>query len=171
MKDLKKSIPSIITALRLLSAPFFYYLFLNSTCLLAFLIFVGAAITDIIDGRLARKYNATSVFGSYLDVCSDFILIICAFLAFIKIKWYCYLLILIIIASFAIFILTSRKKKLIYDPVGKYTGTILMVSILLTMLIPYPLIRKIITYIIALSFVTSICFRIHFLYKTKGICY
>ncbi len=162
---MKRLIPSLITGLRFVSAPLFYYAFLNRTCVLAFILFLWASLTDIADGYFARKLNATSSLGAYLDVFADFSLIIAAFYAFIKNQWYCYILLLIIGISFLGFILSSQRKQLIYDPVGKYFGSLLMGSILVTLLIPDPLTRKIITYLILIVFIISTTYRVNFFRK------
>lgn len=92
MTDLKKQIPNALTVLRLaLSLVFFVMLalisfenhvrptlFLN----LATLIYVVAAGTDWLDGYLARKWQATSVFGRVVDPFVDKILVLGAFIFF-----------------------------------------------------------------------------------------
>jgi len=83
----KENIPNLLTLLRLaLSAAFFVLLALydfgrSSDALLvaATAIFVVAALTDAIDGHLARKWNAVSVFGRVMDPFADKILILGAF--------------------------------------------------------------------------------------------
>ncbi|MFB0524368.1 MAG: CDP-alcohol phosphatidyltransferase family protein [Phycisphaerae bacterium] len=48
----------------------------------AFVIFVAAGLTDIIDGPIARKLNVTSKFGRMMDPLADKILICGAFICF-----------------------------------------------------------------------------------------
>lgn len=92
MTGLKKQIPNALTVLRLvLSLVFFVMLafvsfeqhtqatlYLN----LATLIYVIAAGTDWLDGYLARKWQATSVFGRVVDPFVDKILVLGAFIYF-----------------------------------------------------------------------------------------
>lgn len=92
MTGLKKQIPNTLTVLRLvLSLVFFAMLalvsferhdaptlFLN----LATLLYVIAAGTDWLDGYLARKWQATSVFGRVVDPFVDKILVLGAFIYF-----------------------------------------------------------------------------------------
>ncbi len=48
----------------------------------AFIIFVVAGLTDIIDGKVARKLNVTSKFGRMLDPLADKVLVCGAFICF-----------------------------------------------------------------------------------------
>ncbi len=49
---------------------------------IAFVIFVVAGLTDIIDGPIARKLNVTSKFGRMMDPLADKVLVCGAFLCF-----------------------------------------------------------------------------------------
>ena len=46
----------------------------------AFVIFVSAALTDVLDGWLARRYNVRSRFGALMDPAADKTLMVCGFL-------------------------------------------------------------------------------------------
>lgn len=68
------NIPTILTLFRILLLPFFVVAFYTPTPsakLIAALIFILAAITDLLDGYLARKLNQTSRFGAFLDPVAD----------------------------------------------------------------------------------------------------
>ena len=54
-------------------APFDNYAMVRDV--LATVLFVGAAITDWLDGYLARKWNQTSAFGAFLDPVADKLLV------------------------------------------------------------------------------------------------
>ncbi len=60
-----------LTALRLVSAPFFFLAIGNADWGLAFLLFWAAVATDLVDGRVARARGETSAFGGVLDHASD----------------------------------------------------------------------------------------------------
>jgi phosphatidylglycerophosphate synthase len=163
--NLKRYLPSIVTGIRILLAPAFYFAFLKCSCSIAFAIFALGACTDAIDGRLARKFEAVSAFGAYFDAIADFILIMSALIAFIQVKWYCYLLAGFVLFSFFSFIVTSGKAALIYDPVGKYFGTVLIVGIATTLIIPYLVVRKAVTYSILAVFAASQFYRYRYLLR------
>ena len=81
------SIPNLITYFRLLSIPsilIFYLSGIDILQLLAFITFILAALSDFLDGYLARKLNQTSVLGKILDPIADKLLVILAFMMFIN---------------------------------------------------------------------------------------
>lgn len=62
--------PNLLTLLRILLIPVFiaaYYLPFRWAPLLATTLFVLAALTDWLDGYLARRLNQASPFGAFLD--------------------------------------------------------------------------------------------------------
>jgi len=71
------NLPNILTALRIVLVPFFGWALLHdggdsiTWRLVAFAIFVGAMITDKIDGDLARKHDLVTNFGKIADPIAD----------------------------------------------------------------------------------------------------
>ena len=68
------NIPNSLTLLRIAMIPVFvvvFYLPFRGSNLIACLIFTLAALTDILDGYLARKLNQTSTLGEFLDPVAD----------------------------------------------------------------------------------------------------
>jgi CDP-diacylglycerol--glycerol-3-phosphate 3-phosphatidyltransferase len=64
--------PNLYTLLRILLVPVFWYVLFNlDNPFLAVIIFWIAAITDLIDGYLARKHNLISNFGKIADPIAD----------------------------------------------------------------------------------------------------
>ena len=66
--------PNILTLLRIVLIPVFiatYYLPVAWGPLLTTALFVAAALTDWLDGYLARRLNQTSAFGAFLDPVAD----------------------------------------------------------------------------------------------------
>ena len=53
----------------------------------AFVIFVGAMITDIIDGWLARKWNLVSPAGAYLDPLADKLMVTTVLVMLVPLGW------------------------------------------------------------------------------------
>ncbi|MBE6604858.1 MAG: hypothetical protein E7639_04045 [Ruminococcaceae bacterium] len=66
-----RHIPNILTVLRLLFVPLFVVLFFAVSPLVALPISWLAAITDVLDGYLARRNNWISRFGQMLDPVAD----------------------------------------------------------------------------------------------------
>ena len=68
------NIPNLLTLLRILLIPFFFIVYVidaNWSNLVATVIFVVAAITDWLDGYLARRLNQYTTFGAFLDPVAD----------------------------------------------------------------------------------------------------
>jgi len=71
-----KSVPNILTILRLIACPILIYLFIFGTYLTILIVFMLACLTDFFDGYLARKENLKTSLGKYLDPIADKVLII-----------------------------------------------------------------------------------------------
>jgi cardiolipin synthase (CMP-forming) len=74
------TLPNILTLGRLALVPCFLYASMRGMYTAAFVIFVSAALTDILDGAIARRMNLRSKLGAILDPAADKILMICGFL-------------------------------------------------------------------------------------------
>jgi len=78
------NIPNILTILRLLAAPGVAVMFLYFTRpwadWFALVLFVVAALTDFLDGYLARAWNQQSRFGAMLDPIADKAMVVIALL-------------------------------------------------------------------------------------------
>lgn len=68
---IKKSIPNIITFTRVLSLVLGFILFLKGKHIVSIVLYIYGSISDAFDGYLARKWNAYTRIGSYLDAVSD----------------------------------------------------------------------------------------------------
>ena len=66
-----KLLPNYLTVLRLILVPIIFSLILLEYYLYAFIIFVIASFTDILDGRIARKYNLVTDLGRLMDPLAD----------------------------------------------------------------------------------------------------
>jgi cardiolipin synthase len=65
------TIPNILTLIRLLLVPCFIAASVRGMFTAAFVLFVGAAATDILDGMIARRLNQRSRIGALLDPAAD----------------------------------------------------------------------------------------------------
>lgn len=82
-KRIMQQIPNLLTLSRIILLPFILTSFLFGKPFLAILFIAIAEISDLLDGRIARKYKLVTKFGAYLDACCDkifiFSLMICLF--------------------------------------------------------------------------------------------
>ena len=76
------NVPNILTVLRLAAAPFVALAFIifhsPVADVVAFVIFVAAALTDYVDGYLARLWKQESNFGRMLDPIADKVMVVIA---------------------------------------------------------------------------------------------
>ena len=84
-----KKIPNRITIFRILIIAIFIPTLLHNTMFssyVALFIFITAAISDFIDGYIARKYNVVSTFGKVMDPLADKIMTLSAILCFVQLN-------------------------------------------------------------------------------------
>ena len=83
------NLPNKLTILRILMAPAFLAALLldfPQHYLVALILFCAASLTDLVDGKYARKHNMITDFGKFLDPLADKMLTTAAFLGFIKLE-------------------------------------------------------------------------------------
>ena len=66
-----KHIPNILTIIRFIFVPFIIVALALNNYILALVLFTLSSISDILDGYIARKYNAISDFGKLMDPLAD----------------------------------------------------------------------------------------------------
>jgi len=65
------NVPNLISLARLLMVPVVIWLVLDGDLLAAFWLFVAAGVSDAVDGFIAKRFNAGSVLGGFLDPLAD----------------------------------------------------------------------------------------------------
>lgn len=65
------TIPNLLSMFRILLIPAIVVLYLKERHIAAVAVVILSALTDIADGRIARKYNMISDFGKFLDPVAD----------------------------------------------------------------------------------------------------
>ncbi len=93
-----RTIPNIITVARIILVwPFLGYL-ISGHYRVAFYLFMAAGLSDGIDGFLARRFNWTSYFGSFVDPLADKLLLMSSFVALASMGQFPLWLMLLVIA-------------------------------------------------------------------------
>jgi cardiolipin synthase len=76
-----RHLPNLLSALRLLAAPFAAWLIWSGHDTAALLVFAAASASDGLDGFIARHWRVMSDFGAWLDPVADKLLMLLCFLA------------------------------------------------------------------------------------------
>src|SRR6201995_1158227 len=71
-----RHLPNLLSALRLLAAPFTAWLILSGHDIASLLVFAAAGLSDGLDGFVARRWGVTSDFGAWLDPVADKLLML-----------------------------------------------------------------------------------------------
>lgn len=79
-RDTVISLPNMVTFARLLSVPLTIWLMLDGNMTLAFWVFIAAGVSDAIDGFLAKRFDARTELGAYLDPLADKTLLVATYL-------------------------------------------------------------------------------------------
>lgn len=108
----------------------------------ALLVFALASITDMLDGKVARKYNMITDFGKFLDPLADKILVAAALICFVEQGWtYAWVVAVILMREFAVsgvrlVVASSEEKKVIPANIwGKLKTAFTMIAIVVILLI------------------------------------
>ena len=109
--------PNKLTIARMIATPIFMAVMLIEALpyryLISLILFAAASLTDMIDGKMARKYNLITDFGKFLDPLADKMLTTAAYLGFIfvyKESAYCWHMIAIVfIVLFREFMVSSLR--------------------------------------------------------------
>lgn len=82
------NLPNKLTLFRIILIPFFVFFLLTDLVpysdYIALGIFALASLTDLLDGKIARKYNLVTNFGKFMDPIADKLLVAAALIAFIE---------------------------------------------------------------------------------------
>lgn len=99
------NLPNKLTIIRMiLIIPFVYVLlsgcFGEYSMLVSLAIFALASLTDLADGKIARKYNLITNFGKFMDPLADKVLVSAAFVCLVELK---------LMPSWAVIIILARE--------------------------------------------------------------
>ena len=83
------NLPNKLTILRVIMGPFFVLFMLTdiggpANKWISLILFVVASLTDLLDGKIARKYNLVTNFGKFMDPLADKLLVCSAMICLIE---------------------------------------------------------------------------------------
>lgn len=141
---MKINTPNKLTIGRIIATPFFMAALMIEFpyhYAVALVLFAAASLTDMIDGKMARKYNLVTDFGKFLDPLADKMLTTAAFLGFIKlgigrqITWIVFIVLFreFMIASLRLVTVSSGGKVIAANIWGKVKTVSQMAGIILAL--------------------------------------
>ena len=136
------NLPNKLTMLRIIMIPFFVFFLLSEIPgkdIIALVIFCAASLTDLADGKIARKYNLVTDFGKFMDPLADKLLVCSALICLVDLgripSW---VVVIIVAREFAIsgFRLIAADNGIVIAAsyCGKFKTTFQMIMIILMIL-------------------------------------
>lgn len=169
------NLPNKLTMLRILLIPVFmvvlYWDFPGATWV-AVAIFIIASFTDLLDGKIARKYNLVTDFGKFADPLADKMLVTAALLWFVEIgQMPAWALLIVLVREFAVsglrMVAADKGRVIAAGWSGKVKTASTMVCIVL-MLIP-PVAREISSLCVAVIVLTTIYSGVEYFIKNLDV--
>ncbi|MCD8371310.1 MAG: CDP-diacylglycerol--glycerol-3-phosphate 3-phosphatidyltransferase [Clostridiales bacterium] len=164
------NLPNKLTVLRVCLIPFFvlsllvfggtYQFFRN----LAAAIFIVASLTDMLDGKIARRCNLVTNFGKFMDPLADKLLVCSALICLVELKQLpAWMVIIIVSREFIIsgFRLVAAEQGIVIAASywGKFKTTFQMIAVIL-LIINLPVLKTltdVCTWIALILTVVSLC--------------
>jgi len=166
------NLPNKLTILRIVMIiPFLLVLYLNIpfASYIALVIFILASLTDMLDGKIARKHNLITDFGKFADPLADKMLVMAALVWFVEIGlmpgW---VLLVVLVREFAVsglrMVASDQGRVIAAGWSGKVKTASTMVCIVI-MFLPVPKIIN--TICVAVILVTTLYSGIEYFMKNK----
>lgn len=97
------NLPNKLTVLRIIMVPFFVFFMLTdvggaANKWIALILFCVASLTDLLDGKIARKYNLVTNFGKFMDPLADKLLVCSAMICLVEMEKLAAWIVIVIIA-------------------------------------------------------------------------
>ena len=174
------NLPNKLTLFRVVLIPFFLFFLLTDFCgtagkFIALGIFAVASLTDMLDGKIARKYNLITNFGKFMDPIADKLLVSSAFIAFVQMDLLpAWMVIIFIAREFIIsgFRLVASDAGIVLAASwwGKFKTAFQMIMCLLLIInLDYPAVNVIEQIFIYASLALSIISLIDYLVKNRKV--
>ena len=179
-EESKGNLPNKLTTFRVILIPFFVFFMLapNMTGInhyIAAAIFIVASLTDLLDGKIARKYNLVTNFGKFMDPLADKLLVCSAMICLIQTGQLAAWIVVIIIAREFIIsgfrlIASDNGVVIAASYWGKFKTTFQMLMVIVLILnvqMPFfQILGKILTYAALILTVVSL---IDYIVKNKDV--
>ena len=167
------TVPNLITTIRIILAPVFVIYLINDQFLAALIVFLLCAISDGLDGMVARLMSQRSKLGAYLDPLADKLLLVAAFVT-LSVRGHlpAWLTVLvfsrdtIILLGVLVLFLNRMEFTIKPTPVSKVTTWLQFITILAVLLQVYmPSLTRFYPYIFYLTALLTISSGLHYMYN------
>ncbi len=174
------NLPNKLTVFRVILIPFFVFFYL-APCVptygnyIALAIFAVASLTDLLDGKIARKYNLVTNFGKFMDPLADKLLVGSAMISMVGTdKLAAWIVIVIICREFFIsgFRLVAAENQIVIAASywGKFKTTFQMAMIILILLdLPYAWFASLTQVVVYVALVLTIVSLIDYIWKNRDV--
>ena len=173
------NLPNKLTTLRVIMIPFFVFFLLwqngeNRTFrMIALALFIIASLTDLLDGKIARKYNLVTNFGKFMDPLADKLLVCSALICLIELNALpAWMVIIIISREFIIsgfrLIASDNGVVIAASYWGKFKTTFQMVSVVL-LILDIPALAFVPTICVWIALLLTIVSLVDYIYKNHKI--
>lgn len=172
------NLPNKLTIFRVIMIPFFVLFMLvpitgKADKWIALVLFVGASLTDLLDGHIARKYDLVTNFGKFMDPLADKLLVCSALICLVELKLIPSWIVIIIIAREFIIsgfrlIASDNGVVIAASYWGKFKTTFQMIMICL-MIANLPPLNLLTTIIMWVALILTVVSLVDYLVKNKAI--
>ena len=171
------NLPNKLTMFRVILIPLFVVFMLVDITLydtwIALAIFIIASLTDLLDGKIARKYNLVTNFGKFMDPLADKLLVCSALICLVALdKIPAWMVIVIIAREFIIsgfrLIASDNGVVIAASYWGKFKTTFQMVMICL-MIADIAAISVLTTVVMWVALVLTVVSLVDYLVKNKDV--
>ena len=173
------NLPNKLTILRVIMIPFFVaFLMLedgaNTTYrYIAAALFIIASLTDLLDGKIARKYNLVTNFGKFMDPLADKLLVCSALICMIELgQLPAWMVIIIISREFIIsgFRLVASDNGVVIAASywGKFKTTFQMIGVVL-LILNIPALSMVTDIVIWIAVALTVISLVDYIVKNAGV--
>ena len=174
------NLPNKLTILRVILIPFFVVFMLFDITgaadkWIALVIFCVASLTDMLDGKIARKYNLVTNFGKFMDPLADKLLVCSAMICLIELdRLAAWIVIVIIAREFIIsgFRLVASDNGVVIAASywGKFKTTFQMLMVIVLILdIQMPFFQILGTVLTYVALILTVVSLIDYIVKNKDV--
>ena len=173
------NLPNKLTRLRVIMIPFFVAALLydgganQNMRYVAAALFIIASLTDMLDGKIARKYNLVTNFGKFMDPLADKLLVCSALICMIELRELpAWMVIIIISREFIIsgFRLVASDNGVVIAASywGKFKTTFQMIGVVL-LIFNIPALSTLTTIIVWIALALTVISLVDYIVKNAGV--